>query len=306
MFHSNSKRWTTILLVLFLAGSSAAIGCSGKKDTKEKTLDQSQKNATQIAALEVNGEKTFKSVSMITRQGVPMVPLEQVVKSLDYRSQMVGHRLAIGGTGEEFSVIPGSNKATIGSRTVILPQPLETQKNKDYISLPDIDRLFHTQTAFDAKSKTVWIKTLPEIKTKSLSAMPLKNVDENAVISYAKKFLGVDYQFATGPYEQTGKFDCSTYTQYVFKHFGVDIPRNSRQQARVGTPVSFNNMKAGDLVYFYVPGRFSSNRVVGHVGIYMGNNQMINTYQKGIGVTITDISKPYWKKTFLEARRYFN
>lgn len=73
----------------------------------------------------------------------------------------------------------------------------------------------------------------------------------------------------------------------------------------MGEPVSRNALKPGDLLFFYVPGRFKSNKVVGHVGIYMGNGQMIHACPQPLnGVQITSINKPFWKKTFLVARRF--
>ncbi len=59
----------------------------------------------------------------------------------------------------------------------------------------------------------------------------LKNIDINAMINKGKQYLGVKYLFGTGPYPQTGKFDCSTFTQYVFGKYGVKLPRLARQQA---------------------------------------------------------------------------
>ncbi len=57
-------------------------------------------------------------------------------------------------------------------------------------------------------------------------------------------------------------------------------------------------------MFFYVPGRFKTNKTVGHVGIYIGNMQMLNASPKPKnGVQITNINKPYWKTTFLRAKR---
>lgn len=132
----------------------------------------------------------------------------------------------------------------------------------------------------------------------------LKNVDINAMINKGKQYLGVKYKFGTGPYPQTGRFDCSTFTQYVFGKYGVKLPRVARQQAREGTLVSRKSLRKGDLMFFYVPGRFRTNKTIGHVGIYMGNRQMLHSSPKPKnGVQITNIDKAYWKKTFLRAKR---
>lgn len=132
----------------------------------------------------------------------------------------------------------------------------------------------------------------------------LKNIDINAMINKGMQYLGVKYLFGTGPYPQTGKFDCSTFTQYVFGKYGIKLPRLARQQAMVGQLVSRKSLRKGDLLFFYVPGRFKTNKTVGHVGIYIGNNQMLNASPAPKnGVQIINIDKPYWKSTFLRAKR---
>jgi len=126
-----------------------------------------------------------------------------------------------------------------------------------------------------------------------------------SIISFAKKFLGVRYDFGTGPYKQSGTFDCSSFTQYVFGQYGIDLPRVAASQAEKGVYVARDKLQTGDLLFFYVPGRFKSNKKVGHVGIYMGNGNMIHSCPKPKdGVQITPIDKAYWKDTYLFARRY--
>ncbi|MGG1556224.1 NlpC/P60 family protein [Paenibacillus ferrarius] len=132
----------------------------------------------------------------------------------------------------------------------------------------------------------------------------LKNVNVNAMIQKGKQYLGVKYLFGTGPYPKTGRFDCSTFTQYVYGKYGVSLPRVARQQGTRGNLVSRKSLRKGDLMFFYVPGRFKSNRTVGHVGIYIGNMRMLHASpEPKNGVQITDINKAYWKKTFLKAKR---
>ncbi|MDB5055942.1 MAG: hypothetical protein JWM44_3992 [Bacilli bacterium] len=132
----------------------------------------------------------------------------------------------------------------------------------------------------------------------------LRNIDIPGMIRKAWQYLGVGYQFAAGPYAKSGKFDCSSYTQYIFGKYGIGLPRVARDQANQGVTVSRNSLRVGDLVFFSVPGRFRSNTTVGHVGIYLGGNKMINANNvPQNGVQITDINKPYWKNAFLRAKR---
>ncbi|RUS43577.1 C40 family peptidase [Cohnella sp. AR92] len=128
--------------------------------------------------------------------------------------------------------------------------------------------------------------------------------EATAVITEAKKYLGVKYEFGAGDYKDTGRFDCSSFVQFLFAKEGITMPRAARDQAELGTKVSRDQLKKGDLMYFYVPGRFKSDSTVGHVGIYMGDGNMIHASPaSGEGVQITPIDKPYWARTYLYAKR---
>ncbi|CAG7631352.1 NlpC/P60 family protein [Paenibacillus allorhizosphaerae] len=132
----------------------------------------------------------------------------------------------------------------------------------------------------------------------------IKNIDMNALIRQGKRYLGIDYLFGADPYPQSGRFDCSRYTQYLFGKQNVKLNRLARSQAKQGVFVPRKSLRKGDLMFFYVPGRFRTNRTVGHVGIYMGNQKMIHSSPlPKNGVQITNINKAYWKRTYLQARR---
>jgi len=118
------------------------------------------------------------------------------------------------------------------------------------------------------------------------------------VIATGKKLLGTRYQFGARS-GVTNAFDCSSFTQYVFKKNGISLPRSSRQQAAVGTYVSKRQLQPGDLVFS------DTNRdgTINHVAIYMGNNQILHTYKVGVGVTISSFAGSTWDKTYVTARR---
>lgn len=121
----------------------------------------------------------------------------------------------------------------------------------------------------------------------------------SSVIAYGKKFKGRPYVFGAKS-GQSRNFDCSSFMQYIFKHAGVKLPRNSRQQAKVGKAVSKSHLKAGDVIFA------DTNRdgVINHVAMYIGNDRLLHTYRKGIGVTVTKFKGTIWDKTFKKARRY--
>nr|WP_240986826.1 NlpC/P60 family protein [Acididesulfobacillus acetoxydans] len=113
------------------------------------------------------------------------------------------------------------------------------------------------------------------------------------IVTEAKKFIGTPYVWGgTSP----SGFDCSGFTQYVYASQGVELPRVSRDQAQIGSPVSASDLQAGDLVFFSFSGG-----VVDHVGIYLGKGQFISaTTHKG--VTVYPFS-PYWWHAYKGARR---
>ena len=115
----------------------------------------------------------------------------------------------------------------------------------------------------------------------------------------AKKFLGVPYVWgATGP----SKFDCSGFTQWVYRDSGINIPRVSRDQARVGEFVEYDNLQRGDMVFFNTTKKRTGK--VTHVGIYLGNGDFIHASSAGKSVVIYNFNqKPYYKDRFLWGRR---
>ncbi|TXK76980.1 C40 family peptidase [Paenibacillus sp. N3.4] len=128
-------------------------------------------------------------------------------------------------------------------------------------------------------------------QTKSTATATSSKAD--SIISLGKRYLGVRYKFgaSTG---NTSAFDCSSFTQYVYGKNGVSLPRSSKQQSQVGTYVPKDQLKPGDLVFFYSP--------IHHVGIYMGNGKILHTYGSP-GVTISDMNTGWWKNNYKTARR---
>lgn len=117
------------------------------------------------------------------------------------------------------------------------------------------------------------------------------------IIATAKKYLGVKYKY--GGSSPSG-FDCSGFTQYVFKQCGYSISRTSKAQSSNGTAVKKSDLKKGDLVFF----SNSSTSGVGHVGIYIGGGQFIHSSSgKKYCVTISSLSDPYYVKHYKTARR---
>lgn len=108
------------------------------------------------------------------------------------------------------------------------------------------------------------------------------------IVDYAYQFLGIPYVWgATGP----STFDCSGLTSYVYRHCAnLEITRTTYTQINVGTPVSYNEMQPGDLVFM---------RNNEHVGIYIGNGQMIHAPRTGDVVKVSNVFSFYAARRIL-------
>ena len=110
----------------------------------------------------------------------------------------------------------------------------------------------------------------------------------NAIVSYAYNFIGTPYVYgATGP----DAFDCSGFTSYVYANAaGINITRTTYSQMGVGTPVSYDQLQPGDLVFTYGGD---------HVGIYVGGGQYIHAPQPGDSVKVGNITSFYCARRVL-------
>lgn len=124
-----------------------------------------------------------------------------------------------------------------------------------------------------------------------------ETTEKTAVVEYAKQYLG--YRYVPGGGTPSTGFDCSGFTSYVYKHFGISLSRTSKDQAKNGTAVEKNNLQLGDILIF----NNTANTAIGHVGIYIGDNNFIHASNPSEGVKITSLSSSYYKSRYVGARR---
>lgn len=127
-------------------------------------------------------------------------------------------------------------------------------------------------------------ENVQQTETTEVSAQPASN--GQAIVDYACQFIGNPYVWDGT--SLTDGADCSGFVQSVFAHFGISLPRTTYDQIYAGVEVSYDQAMPGDLICYD-----------GHIGIYIGNGQIVNAQnpEQGIGIS------PATYTTILSVRR---
>jgi len=284
------------------------------------------------------------SVEVFELEGLDYVDIGQMAQQIGFKTVWSEDRreYLIGDHDVIWRFVVDARKASKEEADVELEAP--ARKHEDSLALPveSVKRLFGDEAVFAQQEREIVIFPTPDYRDPeagdgesfaddpqdpSQTPEPVQESQESsssgdspasakdravlqalvtnggAIIQEAKKYDGVPYQFGADE-KSTKRFDCSSFTRYIYSKFGHDLARTARAQAKEGAYVPRSSLRIGDLMYFYVPGRFKSDEKVGHVGIYMGGQKMIHASPlPEDGVQVTDINKAYWKETFLFAKR---
>lgn len=126
-------------------------------------------------------------------------------------------------------------------------------------------------------------------------ANEVQNAAGQQIVDYAANFLGTPYVY--GGSTPSG-FDCSGFTSYVLRQFGINVNRTAAAQASNGYWVDRSNLQPGDLVFFGSP--------IHHVGIYAGNGTFIHSPRPGKTVCYDTLTSGYYNDKYVTARRVVN
>jgi hypothetical protein len=118
------------------------------------------------------------------------------------------------------------------------------------------------------------------------------------IMKTAEGFIGIPYQWG-GASPDKG-FDCSGLTMAVYRLNGLDLPRSSKEQYRIGDAVQRRDLARGDLVFFATTGR----KGVSHVGIYDGYGRFIHAPGNGGKICYAALSNPYFSSRYVGGRSY--
>jgi hypothetical protein len=297
------------------------------RDVREMTVLADQEAVGQIQTFSQSNQKYFSLEQALDLLNMNVIKKENVLQA-GYTDALIELDLA-------------TSNAQIEGKETTLTSPVLLNQNEVYVTSETLEKIIRPFASFSVNGDSlsldlveveedygfpneVDLEELPNTtnNTDAVSdasdLLPTSGINEvlpvvsqakaNAIIQDARRYIGVPYDFGSrSGYTRT--FDCSSFTQYVFGINGIELPRVSRHQAKLGKYVPVKDLQPGDLLYFYWPGRFKSNKIVGHVGIYMGKGYMIhsvpNTAFSSDGVQITNIGNPKngFRKYYLGAKR---
>jgi cell wall-associated NlpC family hydrolase len=108
----------------------------------------------------------------------------------------------------------------------------------------------------------------------------------STVLEHAKMFVGTRYRWG-GDLRWSKRTDCSGFVQFIYRSFGIELPRTARAQAEYGETVTYHRdyevMAPADLIFFRYRGR------IRHVAIYLGNYKILHSSSRCGGVVISDL-----------------
>ena len=237
-----------------------------------KPEDSSQKDDNQTEKI---GYISEEEVNMRKGAGTNY----SIIKTLKLNAQVT----ILGEQGKWYKVKSGNDtgyisKDYVSDKTKItnrsLTEPRENKEDATKVEEKKIDSISDTKTATSNKNST--------------SSSGIKGTD---VVAYAKKYLG--HKYVWGGDGSNGTFDCSGFTMYVYKHFGVSLPHYTVSQYNSGKGKKItkqSDLKMGDIVYLtdYVTGA-----PCGHCGIYISDGKFIHADSTVMKVNISDLNGMY-------------
>ena len=194
-------------------------------------------------------------------------------------------KLNTGGSSLNMRSGPGTSYRKVGSIPFGVTLTITGQENGWYKTSYNgvsgyVSSDYVTFTAATTETPSEQTPSTPETPS-----APATETDLGAqVVAYAKQFLGIPYVYgANGP----SAYDCSSFTQAVYKKFGYSLNRSAAGQYSNGTAIDLSQVQPGDLLIWRA---YGSSSTATHVGIYIGNNMYIHASSTGGCITINNMN----------------
>lgn len=254
------------------------------------TLAPQQAHAGAPVRTVLDGQELKFDVPAIIENDRTLVPMRGVLEPLgaDIAWDAVARSVTAKLGTAEVKVVMGVRAATVNGSVVPLDVAPRIQSDRTLIPLRFFAENLGFRVSWEAATRTIRLESGKAAGTASPKAASMAEA--------AAKYVGAPYAWG-GTNPLTG-FDCSGFIYFITKQFGVEMPRTSFEQFRVGVPVERARLSAGDLVFFSTYAAGAS-----HAGVYDGKGNFIHAGSEGKGVLLTPLTKVYWSERFLGGRR---
>lgn len=168
---------------------------------------------------------------------------------------------------------------------------------KTYVSEKKVAEVTSRSSVRREETSTTQVEEKKQEETKTTTKEASSKGSQ--VVAMAKKYLGSRYVY--GGASPSG-FDCSGFTMYIYKQFGVSLPHSATAQSSRGTKVEKANLQLGDIVFFT---NYKTGKGIGHCGIYIGGGQFIHASTERTGVITTSLNSGSHARRYVTAVRIF-
>lgn len=235
---------------------------------EETETEQEEKNEAEVTVQETKIKTQFIASETVNLRKEPNTSSEIVSK------------LSLNMAVDVYSEEGGWSKVKVSGKEGYISSSLLSDKKKE------------TSRAAETPRTNENTSTQTNEATTTTSSAPASQ-NGGSVVETAKSYIGSSYVYgASGP----SSFDCSGFTSYIYKQYGVSLNRTAAGQYSNGTAVSKDELQPGDLVMFGKSG-------INHVGIYIGGGQMVHAANPSRGVTTDTINSGYYYNNYVGARR---
>lgn len=170
---------------------------------------------------------------------------------------------------------------------------------KTYVSEKKVAEVTSRSSARREETSTTQVEEKKQEETKTETTTKETSSKGSEVVAMAKKYLGSRYVY--GGSSPSG-FDCSGFTMYIYKQFGVSLPHSATAQSSKGTKVEKKDLQPGDIVFFT---DYKTGKGIGHCGIYVGGGSFIHASTEKTGVITSSIYSGSHAKRYVKAVRIF-
>lgn len=236
---------------------------------EEPETEQEEKNETEVAVQDTKIKTQFIASETVNLRKEPNTSSEIVSK------------LSLNMAVDVYSEEGGWSKVKVSGKEGYISSSLLSDKKKETSRAAETPRTNESTSTQTNETTTTTTSSAPASK------------NGGSVVETAKSYIGSSYVYgASGP----SSFDCSGFTSYIYKQYGVSLNRTAAGQYSNGTAVSKDELQPGDLVMFGKSG-------INHVGIYIGGGQMVHAANPSRGVTTDTINSGYYYNNYVGARR---